>query len=158
MAAATWLLVGVTVAVALVAGGLVVAGAARAAFARGHETFRCTLRVRGARRRPGERQGWPRSRTRARWVHDVLVVRRGLLVPRIEVLAVRAPEEAVRRLVGGEVRGLGAEPLCLVLRLDDGRMVEVAAAAPDRTLLVGPFLAAAMRELPDGPAEQRPRQ
>ncbi len=51
--------------------------------------------------------------------------------------------------------GWGATSLCLVLRLDDGRLLEVAAAARDRTQLVGPFLAVAIPGLPVGPRERK---
>lgn len=156
---ATVLVLLVVVPVAVVTGTVLAGVASSARFRREGEAFRCKHRVRGARRRRllQDPHGWPRLRTRARWVHDVLVVRRGFLVPRVETYAVRAPEDAVRRTGPGDVGGLGVEALCLFLRLDDGRTLELAAPSADRTLLVGPFLAAAMRELPDGPAEQRPR-
>src|SRR5215212_8548441 len=80
---------------------------------------------------------WPRRRARAFWTHDVLLVRQGLVRVRLRVLAVRTPEEPLRVTARGEVRRLGAGPLAVVLRLDDGSLVEVAAPAAARTQLVG---------------------
>jgi|1186.fasta_scaffold36966_2 hypothetical protein len=98
---------------------------------------------------------WPASKCRAAWCHDVLIVRRGLLTVQIKPLPVRTPAEPLRELRRREVRGLGREVLCLVLRLDDGSLLEVAAAAHDRTRLVGPFLAVAIPGLPVGPRERK---
>jgi hypothetical protein len=47
----------------------------------------------------------------------------------------------------GEATGLGRRPLVMELRLDDDTVVAVAAADRDRTLLAGPFLAAAIATL-----------
>jgi hypothetical protein len=98
---------------------------------------------------------WPVSTCRASWCHDVLIVRRGLVKVEIKPLPVRSPAEPLRELRRREVRRLGPEVLCLVLRLDDGSLLEVAAAARDRTQLVGPFLAVAIPGLPVGPRERR---
>jgi hypothetical protein len=145
------------VALAAVLGGALSGLLSSLSFARSEGTFRCKVRVRGARQRwYRDRRGWPRRATRARWVHDVLLVRRGFWSPRTETLPVRAPEDPVRR-VPGEVPGLGPDPLRLDLRPDAGPVVEVAARAADRALLVGPFVAAGMHELPDGPVERRPQ-
>jgi hypothetical protein len=73
----------------------------------------------------------------------------------VRPLPVRTPAEPLRQLAHREVRGLGREVLCLVLRLDDGSLLEVAAAARDRTQLVGPFLAVAIPGLPAGPRERK---
>lgn len=98
---------------------------------------------------------WPAWRCRATWCHDVLIVRRGLVKVRVTPLPVRTPAEPLRELRRREVRGLGRDVVCLVLRLDDGRLLEVAAATRDRTQLVGPFLAVAIPGLPAGPRERK---
>jgi len=90
---------------------------------------------------------WNRSnlrRARAVWVHDVLLIQRGRLFPRLLVLPVRLPDDSMRFAEPGEVSGLTARPLVMELRLDDGSLVAVAAASRDRTSLAGPFLAAAI--------------
>jgi hypothetical protein len=84
---------------------------------------------------------------RAVWVHDVLLVQRGRLFARLLVLPVRLPEDSMRFAAPGETTGLGRMPLVMELRLDDGALVAVAAANRDRTLLAGPFLAAAIATL-----------
>ena len=98
---------------------------------------------------------WRAWRCRATWCHDVLIVRRGLVKVQVRSLPVRTPAEPLRELRRREVRGLGRQVLCLVLRLDDGSLLEVAAAAHDRTQLVGPFLAVAIPGLPVGPRERK---
>ena len=97
--------------------------------------------------RPGRRNRTRVRRARAVWIHDVLLVQRGRLVPRLQVLPVRLPDDSMRFAKPGEVVGLTTMPLVLELRLDDGSLVAVAAASQDRTLLAGPFLAAAIATL-----------
>jgi hypothetical protein len=115
-------------------------------------TFPC--RVRPAGRLGHQRPGcWPRERWRGAWVHDVLLLERGVLLRRITSLAVRMPEEPLRNASPGEVRGLGRDPVVVLLRLDDDNLVEVAAASEHRADLVGPFGAAAIPGLPHAPRE-----
>jgi hypothetical protein len=122
-------------------------------FPAGSSSFRC--KIRPATADGAQERRWPRRRCRAAWVHDVLLVRRGLLLVGLTALAVRAPEEPLRDTRPGEVHRLGKTVLALVVRLDDGTSVEVAAAAHERTALVGPFFAAAIPGLPRGPREHR---
>jgi hypothetical protein len=115
-------------------------------------TFPCRLRPAGrlGHQRPGS---WPRRRWRGAWVHDVLLLERGVLLRRITSLSVRMPEEALRSAWPGEVRGLGRDPLVVLLRLDDDSLVEVAAASEHCADLVGPFKAAVIPGLPPAPSE-----
>src|SRR5690349_330239 len=110
-------------------------------------TFPCRLRPAGrlGHPRPGS---WPGLRWHGTWVHDVLLLERGVLLRRITSLSVRMPEEALRSAWPGEIRGLGRDPVVVLLRLDDDSLVEVAAAGEHRTDLVGPFKAAAIPALP----------
>lgn len=108
-------------------------------------TFRCQVWSLA-----GFRTGRNRSKlgkARAVWVHDVLLVQQGWLFPRLVALPVRLPEDSMRFAAPGEVTGLGRIPLVMELRLDDGALVAVAAANKDRTLLAGPYLAAAIATL-----------
>jgi hypothetical protein len=116
-------------------------------------TFVCKLRPAPLEGLPAPR--WPRRRARAFWTHDVLLVRQGLVRVRVRVLAVRTPEEPLRVTRRGEVHRLGAAPLAVVLRLDNGSLVEVAARDSARTHLVGPFFAAAIPGLSSGPRERK---
>jgi hypothetical protein len=128
----------------------VVVGAAtswrhRRRLSRAGETFRCrvwSLAGSGS----GRNRSNP-SRARAVWVHDILLLQQGRLFPRLQALPVRLPEDSMRFATPGEAPGLGRTPLVMELRLDDGALVAVAAANRDRTLLAGPFLAAAIATL-----------
>ncbi|HYN95123.1 MAG TPA: hypothetical protein VES42_14835 [Pilimelia sp.] len=128
-------------------GALAAGVGARLRFIRGGSAFRCKLRWLDSWSDVPS-FGWRRGRTRAKWVHDVLLVQRGLLQPRTVSLPVRRLDHAIRSSCPVEVRGLGSLPLILTLRLDDGGRVEVAAREADRTALAGPFLAAAIPGLP----------
>jgi hypothetical protein len=123
-------------------------------FAHDTTTFRCKLRW-PDETWPHASPRWPRHRVRAGWVHDVLLVYRGVLRPRPETLAVRSSEHALHT-TRSEVPGLGRNPVVVGLRLDDGSVVQLAARDTGTDDLVGPFLAASMRGLPPAAAEQRP--
>jgi len=130
----------------LVVGIALTARTQRRRFARYHgESFPCRMRWpnRGTRRK---RQLWLPGRARARWIHSVLLVQRGRLVPTTLTLPVRLPEDAIRE-ASLDVRRLGQRPVTIRLWLDDGSLVEIAARNRDRTLLAGPFLAAAVVSL-----------
>jgi hypothetical protein len=139
----------VIAAVALAAvllGALSVIGRVR--FARQPGAFRCRL---GTPSCPGESTGtrWRRRRTRARWVSDVLIVQSGLLRLGVAALPAHvAAHTSVRVLSHLEVRGLGRRPAALLLVLEDRTRLEVAVAGANRSLLVGPYLAAALSGLP----------
>jgi hypothetical protein len=128
---------------------------ARARFRRTPGAFRCTVRLPDQPHRT--RFGRGRRPTSAVWVHDVLLVRRGMFGQQIAALPVRIPEDGPEP-AAGTIRGLGPEPYLLSLRLDGGQLVDVALPAEARVPAVGPFLAAAMRGLPDAPAERRRRR
>jgi hypothetical protein len=116
-------------------------------------SFRCKIRPAPL---PGaKRHRWPLRRCRATWVHDVLMVRRGLVLATVSALPVHLLEKALRETGPDEIPFLGPALVAVVLRLDDDSLVEVAAASGDRTALVGPFLAAAIPGLPSGPSEPK---
>ena len=80
---------------------------------------------------------WKRQVSYARWVHDVLIVHQGLAMVRNRALPVASASPPTISSSG--VRGLGEDPVVVRLSLDDGDVVEVAAATDDRDLLSGPF-------------------
>jgi hypothetical protein len=133
-------------------GGLSVTSRVR--FARQPGAFRCRLGTPPySRVRKGSR--WRLCRTRARWVSDVLIVQSGLLRLGATPMAAHvASDTVVRTLSPSEVRGLGKRPAVLLLTLDDQLPLEVAVAEASRPLLVGPYLAAGLTDLPRAPREQ----
>lgn len=145
----SWLL---TTAVVGVVGVLAVRS--RRQFARRPDAFRCRLRVvRGEL--PGLRPEWRRRAGWASWAHDVLLVRIGLLPSTTHVLQVRCPEGSVEPARAAALKDFGTGPVMLRLRLDDGAVVDIAAAAADRELMAGPFLVACVGEGSVG-RERRP--
>ena len=126
--------------------GTAIAGWHRHRLGKAGPTFACRLWSLTDGSAPGSGR-WNRTnlrRARGVWVHDVLLIQRGRLFPRLLVLPVRLPDDSMRFAEPGEVSGLTTRPLVMELRLDDGSLVAVAAASRDRTSLAGPFLAAAI--------------
>lgn len=143
-----WTVAGVAgLVLMLAAGGLVGVRAFREhrELSRTASAFRCRLRLVSGWL-PPLRRTWRGRRYWATWVHDVLLVRRGVS-PRTTAFAVRFPEGSVEAASAKEVRGLGPQPLRLRIRLDDGAVIELAAPGEAMTPLVGPFVVAAMNTL-----------
>jgi hypothetical protein len=91
----------------------------------------------------GTPKRWPRARSYAIWVHDVLLVHAGVALVRYQAYPVH---EVVRGDDDPQMR-LGRAPAAtVVLRLDDGATIEVAAPADRRHLLDGP----SVRRNPEG--------
>ena len=88
------------------------------------------------------------------WVSDVLLVQSGALrLSTTPVAASVARDVTVESLRRADVRGLGRRPVALRLTGRAGLRLEIAVAEPDRTLLVGPFLVAALANLPKAPRD-----
>jgi hypothetical protein len=144
-AAGAGVLAGTVLAVA------VLAAWARAHYARRLPSFRCRIGPAGGRRRGR----WRVRRSWAIWVGDVLLVRSGAFRQWLTPLhAGVAPDATIRVLGRGEVRGLGRHPVALRLTLPDAGELELAVAAENADLLVGPFLTAALSGVPDAPRER----
>ena len=108
---------------------------------RGYASFRCKIRVRGGWL-SGFQTTWPKRISRAMWARDVLIVFRGFGLLKMWPLPVASAEGAVHNLPRSEVSRLGSDPVALVLVLDDGPRLQVAASAEERDLLCGPYLVA----------------
>jgi hypothetical protein len=93
------------------------------------------------------RRRWSR-RMWAYWWDDMLIVRRGPVFSRRTVLVARISLAGVYALPLREERWCGRDAIAVRLSNADGAFVEVAAAEADRSALVGPFLAAAINDLP----------
>ncbi|MFI7600376.1 hypothetical protein [Actinoplanes sp. NPDC049681] len=127
----------------------------RRRFVRFEDAFRCRIRTCGYPSAIWPRLGrrWSRPMWAA-WVDDVLVVRRGPVVSRI--IPVRAAVSAgVYTLPAYDVRRCGAQPIAVCLLVWDGSRMEVAADGGSRLALVGPYLTAAVKDLPQAPAPRR---
>lgn len=94
-------------------------------------------------------------RFEAYWVHDVLVVRRAM-TPWTVALPVRFPEGELEPQSPADADDDKHGRVRLRLRLDDGAVVAMTAAASAREDAVGPFLAVAVRGLPPGVSKPRP--
>lgn len=132
----------VTVAAAL-ALGLLVAGPSYALWVRRRlrstpGVFACRVRPAG----PLEDSRWPRTSRRAFWVHDVLIVHRGVTQATCEPLAVA---NATGPVENASVRRMGRRPVQLRLHLDDGRMFDVVVRQADAVSAIGPFVVASLK-------------
>ncbi|MCA2211481.1 hypothetical protein [Jidongwangia harbinensis] len=118
--------------------------------------FRCSLRVRGHRSPiwPALGRRWSRPMW-AMWSDDVLLVRRGPILARVIPLRTEPPVDSVRTLVFEAPRWHGSLPIGVVLKIWDGSWIEITAPADDRLAVVGPYLAAAINDLPRAPAPRR---
>ena len=78
-----------------------------------------------------EEPNWPRMSGYAQWVHDVLIVRKGLGQMMSVPYGVSAVEGPIPEEKAGEVKGLGDNPFVTSLRLDDGSVLQVALREKD---------------------------
>ena len=91
----------------------------------------------------------------ARWDDDVLLVRRGPGLARTIPLRTQSPVDGVRSLLFDAPRLCGPRPIGVVLKIWDGSRIEVAASAENRMAVVGPYMAAAISDLPQAPVPRR---
>ncbi|RSM69632.1 hypothetical protein DMB66_11435 [Actinoplanes sp. ATCC 53533] len=135
---------------------VLVARRSRRRFQESDVAFRCRLRLLGHRSAlwPSLRRHWSRPMW-AMWDEDVLIVRRGPVLARTLPLRTQPLVDGVHNLLFEAPRLCGTRPIGVVLRVWDGAWIEVAAATDDRMKVVGPFLAAAISDLPQAPAPRR---
>lgn len=125
------LLVALGIPIGLALGALGGALWTRRSFRRSPGVF--AVKVRGA---DLDSARWPRRAVYAHWAHDVLIVHQGIALARSRVLPVAGAAELP---LAADVGGLGDGPVGVRLQLDDGSLVDVAAAGHDRDALVGPI-------------------
>jgi hypothetical protein len=70
---------------------------------------------------------WPRRMAYAQWVHDVLLVQKGIALLRTEALPVASTGPSTK--LTDEIRGLGGAPMVMTLVLDDSSSVELATSS-----------------------------
>ncbi|BAL87026.1 hypothetical protein AMIS_18060 [Actinoplanes missouriensis 431] len=127
---------------------------ARRAFVDGG-AFACRVRACGP-----PPSGWRRLRPRwsrrllAHWAGEALVVRRGPVLHRIVRLPARAAVSGVHHLSRSDARRCGSRSIAVRLRLADGALIEVTTGRAERIDLVGPYLAAAVNDLPRAPVRR----
>lgn len=123
----------------------------RRRFVENGDAFRCRLRACGCAPTIWPRlfQRWSR-RMWAHWTDDVLVVRRGPVFAHLIALRATVSHVGVYSLPADDRRGR-VPAIAMALRLRDGAWVDVAAAEDARTAMVGPYLAAAINNLPETP-------
>jgi hypothetical protein len=125
--------------------------------ARADGAFRCKVRLSAGcmGQWPKLRHRWPRRRLRARWVDDELVVWcRPVLLTSVKLRG-RIRRDGVYRLTILDVKRCGYRPVAIELDLPDGSRIEVATTEAARMQLVGPYLAAAVNDLPRAPRRRR---
>src|SRR3954468_19224129 len=136
-----WILLAILgVPVWLVVGALLAAFFSRRSFKHAPDVFPAKLRI-IAGDAPGVKTSWPRLPVYARWVHDVLLVQKGVPLMRTHSLPVARAIGVKRISQPGELKGLGPEPAILTLILDNDANVEIAAPSGAVEDMVGPFVA-----------------
>jgi hypothetical protein len=130
----------------------------RRRFRQSGDAFRCRLRTSGY-----PSAIWPRLTRRwsrpmwALWTDDVLLVRRGPILARTLPLPAQITPTGVYTLPPGDVKRCGPRPIAITLRVWDGSRIDVATDDDTRLTLVGPYLAAAINDLPQAPDPPRHR-
>ncbi len=88
---------------------------------------------------PGFRKKYPRQSSYGLWVHDVLLVHKGLAlihtIPFGVVEAIDQPAPANDETI----KRVGEQPMLLRFRLDDGAIVRLVVRAENTDLAMGPF-------------------
>jgi hypothetical protein len=109
-----------------------------------HETnqlpdlFKTKVRmISGTYRHTGE--NYPRMTGRAIWAHDVLILEKGLLIPRTLHFKAADGVQPPQKADPEQVKGLGDSPVTMQYRLDGGEVIELAAQSDDLADAQGPF-------------------
>jgi hypothetical protein len=149
----TWLGLGIFFGMLVIG---MIARSSRRRFQDAGAAFRCRLRVRGHRSAIWRSLGrhWCRPMW-ARWDDDVLIVRRGPVLAWTIALRTQSLADGVHNLLVEAPRWCGPRPIGVLLQVWDGSWIEVAAATDDPLEVVGPYLAAAISDLPGAPAPRR---
>ena len=131
----------------LVLGGLGFALWSRHRFKNYPGTFRLKLRKESGTY-DGVGDKWPRPASYAHWVHDVLLVHKGLgLIPTTPI-GVAAMEDSGQSANPGTVKGLGDAPTILRFRLDDESVIQMAVPGDALEAAQGPFTVGKAEESP----------
>jgi hypothetical protein len=141
-----------TITVLVLLSAAAASGRSRWRHIRDDDAFRCKIRACGNPSVIWPRRGhrWTRRRRWARWAGDVLIVQRGLFRAPVRLPA-RVSEDGVYHLPSWEPKRCGRRPIAVEITVSDGSQLVVAAPESARFALVGPYLAAAVENLPEPP-------
>ena len=119
----------------MVVGALAAGIWSRRSFKRAPGVFPAKLRV-TAGEVPGLKTSWPRRPVYSRWVHDVLLVHRGIALVRNAALGVAQVTGPVRSGEPRSISGLWSSPVVVALILDSGAKVALAGPSAARDVLM----------------------
>lgn len=85
---------------------------------------------------------FPRMSGQAIWAHDVLILEKGLLIPRTMHFKIADDVKPTRPADLEQIKGLGDSPVTLQFQIDEGAVVEIAAPGEQSELAQGPFSSA----------------
>lgn len=122
----------------LVVGALAVMFLSRSRFKKQDGVFPAKMR-RESGSASGDGEKWPPVSSFALWVHDVLLVHKGLGLMQTMPLGVAGLEGSVESADPEGAKRLGEDPVLLRFRLDDGAILQMAVPGESLTLAQGPF-------------------
>jgi hypothetical protein len=122
----------------LVVGGLAVMFWSRSKFKKQDGVFATKMRLESGSA-PGVGEKWPPMSSFALWVHDVLMVHKGLGLMNTSPLGVAGSEGSAKDVDPEEVKRLGENPVILRFRLDNGAVLQMAVPGDALELAQGPF-------------------
>ncbi len=89
-------------------------------------------------------KNFPRMAGNAIWAHDVLILEKGLLIPRTLHFEITDAVQPAQPADSEQVKGLGDSPITMQFRLDEGAVIEVAAPGEETEFAQEPFLTDAL--------------
>ena len=90
-----------------------------------------------------------RTAALAIWAHDILIIEKGLLLARNLHFPVTEGLQPPQPVDPKQVKkGLGDQPVTMQFKLDDGTIIEIAAAGETTVLAQGPFFADSLESVP----------
>jgi hypothetical protein len=89
---------------------------------------------------PHTGKNFPRMTANAIWAHDVLILEKGLLIPRTLHFEITDAVQPAQPADSEQIKGLGDSPITMQFRLDHGAVIEVAAPGEDLESAQEPFL------------------
>lgn len=149
-----WWLIGIDVLFTTIA--VVAERRGRRRFADRENAFLCRVRACGPKPAAWRslRQTWSRPMW-AVWDRETLEIRRGPVLDRTVRLPVVVSPSGVHVLPWSDITDCGWPAVAAQLWGDDGSALELIVPDDSRTDLVGPYLAAAIRDLPRAPMPRR---